>query len=163
MNERRDSVPVEEWSPVFSGSVDAVPRETLEAAVRILRLLPGIERVTLSSPHGPIGVERRSSATAWQAADRTAMALLASSADVTGIVAYPYDPRDGLRMATPSYPFLTRDGGVPAAISASESLGEITPAEAARRRDLHQSRVDAEDPLQTLWDAEESHSADPRA
>ncbi|QHC68157.1 hypothetical protein GSU68_17340 [Rathayibacter sp. VKM Ac-2759] len=163
MDQWRDELPVEEWAPVFSGSVDAVPRETLEAAVRILRLLPGIERLTLSSPHGPIGVERRSSATAWQAADRVTMALLASSPEVTGIVAHPYDPRDGLRMATPSDPFLTRDGGVPAAISASEYLGEITPDEAARRRRLHLDGVDAEDPLQTLWDAEEPHPPDPVA
>ncbi|MWV47906.1 hypothetical protein GRS96_01295 [Rathayibacter sp. VKM Ac-2803] len=132
--------------------------ETLEAAVRILRLLPEIERLTVSTPHGSIGVERRSSVTAWRAADRVTMALLASSPDVTGVVAHPFDPRDGFRFATPSDPFLTRDGGASAAIRASEHLGEITAAEAARRRGVHLVGDDTEDPLQTIWDSDAPHS-----
>ncbi|SMH50328.1 hypothetical protein SAMN06295885_3509 [Rathayibacter oskolensis] len=152
MDSWRRDLPEEEWLPVYTGSVESVPREALEAAVRILRLLPQIERLTITTPEGPVGVERRSSATAWRAADRVAMALLASSPEVTGIVAHPFDPRDGFRLATPSDPFLTRDGGAPAAIRASEHLGEITAAEAERRQNLRTVGVDAEDPLETLWD-----------
>lgn len=153
MDTWRSHLPVEDWTPLYSGPVEAVTAEALEAAVRILRLLPEIEHLTISTPDGPVGVERRSSAAAWRAADRVAMALLAASPEVSGVVARPFDVRDGLRRATPADPFLTRDGGRLAAIRASEHFGEIPPAEAER---LYRERLDgddAEDPLETLWEA----------
>lgn len=154
MDTWRRHLPVEEWTPLCTGPVEAVSAEALDAAVRILRLLPEIEQLTISTPAGPVGVERRSSAAAWRAADRVAMALLASSPEVTQVVAHPFDTGDGLRRATPADPFLTRDGGSLAAIRASEQFGEIPPAEAER---LYRERLDGgdvDDPLETLWDAD---------
>lgn len=149
MDRWRRDLPVEEWTPLYSGPVDSVGPEALEAASRILHLLPELEQLTIATPDGAVVVERRSSAAAWRAADRVAMALLAASPDVTGIVAHPFDRDAGVRVATPADPFLTRDGGRAAAIGASLRLGEISEAEAERRqRDL----LDGEDPLESLWD-----------
>jgi hypothetical protein len=153
MDEWRRHPPTDEWSPRYSGSVDSVPPETLDAAVRILHLLPEIEQLTIETTAGPVSVERRSSAAAWRAADRVALALLASSPDVTAIAAQSFDVRDGVRRATPADPFLTRDGGRAAALRASEDLGEIPPAEAERRHRENLEGLDIEDPLETLWDA----------
>lgn len=152
MDTWRRHLPVEEWTPLYSGPVGEVAPEALDAAVRILRLLPEIEHLTISTPAGPVGVERRSSAAAWRAADRVAMALLAASPEVSAIVARPFDERDGVRRATPADPFLTRDGGRLAAIRASEHFGEITPAEAERLYRERLDGADADDPLESLWD-----------
>jgi len=153
MDEWRRHLPTDDdWSPRYSGSVESVPPETLDAAVRILHLLPEVEQLTLETAEGPVSVERRSSAAAWRAADSVALALLASSGTVTGISARSFDRRDGVRRATPADPFLTRDGGRAAAIRASEERGEISAAEAERRHREHLDGVDREDPLETLWD-----------
>ncbi|QHC60256.1 hypothetical protein [Rathayibacter sp. VKM Ac-2760] len=154
MDTWRHRLPTGDWAPVFSGPVDAVPREALDDAARILRLLPGIERLSIGTPDGPIIAERGASSAAWQAADRVAMALLASSPAVTGITAHAFDARDGVRYATPADPFLTRDGGRIAALRASEQLGEISAEEAERRHAELLAGADAEDPLEALWDAE---------
>ena len=153
MDTWRHRLPIEDWTPLFSGPVDSVPAEALDAAARILRLLPDIERLTIGTPDGPIIAERGSSASAWQAADRVAMALLASSPAVTGITASAFDARDGVRHATPADPFLTRGGGRAAALRASIDLGEISADEAERRHAELLAGEDADDPLEILWDA----------
>jgi len=153
MDTWRHRLPIEEWTPLFSGPVDSVPAEALDAAARILRLLPDIERLTIGTPDGPIIAERGSSAAAWQAADRVAMALLASSPGVTGVTASAFDARDGVRHATPADPFLTRGGGRAAALRASIDLGEISADEAERRHAELLAGEDADDPLEALWDA----------
>ena len=157
MSSSRRGLPVDEWVPLFTGPAESLPRETLDDAVRILRLLPEIERLTLSTLDGPVGVERRSSAAAWRAADGAALALLASAPEVIGVVAQPFDERDGMRRATPDDPFLTRGGARLAAIRASERLGEIPAAEAELQYRAHLAGVDHDDPLESLWDGAEGH------
>lgn len=154
MDTWRHRLPTEDWTPLFSGPVDSVPAEALDAAARILRLLPDLERLTIGTPDGPIIAERSPSAAAWQAADRVAMALLASSPAVTGITAHAFDARDGVRLATPADPFLTRDGGRTAALRASVDLGEISVEEAERRHAELLAGEDPDDPLEVLWDAD---------
>lgn len=153
MDEWQRHLPTDDdWSPRFSGSVHSVPSETLDAAVRILHLLPEVEQLTIETTEGPVSIERRSTAAAWRAADSVALALLASSDTITALSARPFDSRDGVRRATPADPFLTRDGARVAAIRASEERGEISAAEAERRHQEHLDGVDREDPLETVWD-----------
>jgi hypothetical protein len=147
----RNALPEEEWLPRLSGAVKSLEPEVLDAAVRILRLLPQIERLTIQTLRGPVTVDRQPSASAWRAADRVVMALLASDATITSVTAQMSDSADGSRTATPSDPFMTRDGARAAVIRASRTQGEISAAEATRREQRRLGGGDDIDPLEILW------------
>jgi hypothetical protein len=134
-----------------SDSVEALEPEAMEAAVRILRLLTQIELLSIDTSAGNVVVDRQRSASAWRAANRVVMAVLASDASITSVTAHMSDSADGSRIATPNDPFVARDGARAAVIRAAGNQGEISAGEATRREQRRLEGGDNIDPLDIIW------------